>query len=225
MEKTVLQERLWSKNAALNVNLEESAGVGGEKQKYYYLDGIFLQGEIRNLNGRVYPLHEIKNAVDHLKEQIDTVGPVLGELDHPETLVISAHNVSHMITDIYMDGNDAKGRMKIIHDVPCGAIVEGLIKANAPIGVSSRGAGNVSDYDGEVSDFEIVTIDIVATPSAPGARPTPIYEQLKGSSRNERLLNNFENYFADPQRKFKPQLDQDLKKFIDDFTSSWRKFM
>lgn len=222
MNKSCLQETLWSNKSSMAIKpIEES--IAGEKRKFYYLDGVFLQGEIRNLNGRVYPKHEIENAVKTLQDQINEYGAVAGELDHPETLVISAHNISHMITEIKMQGNDATGRMKIIPDVPCGAIVEGLIKAGAPIGVSSRGAGNVDDYDGTVSDFEIVTIDIVATPSAPGARPTPIYERLMGSSKSENLYHNLENYFADPNKNFKPQLDQDLRNFIDELSRSWKK--
>lgn len=223
MEKTCLQETLWNKNASMTINpIEES--INGERRKFYYLDGVFLQGEIKNLNGRIYPVEEIQNAVNTLQSQIKEFGSVTGELDHPETLVISAHNISHMITDIHMQGNDATGRMKIIPDVPCGAIVEGLIKAGAPIGVSSRGAGNVDEYTGLVSDFEIVTIDIVATPSAPGARPTPIYERLMATSKNEKLVSNFESYIHDTKKQFKPQLDQDLKSFIDDLRKSWKNF-
>lgn len=222
MEKPVLQETLWRNDSEISVKpIEES--VMGEKRKFYYLDGIFLQGKIKNLNGRVYPREEIANAVSTLQEQIQQFGGVAGELDHPETLVISAHNISHIITDIHMQGDDAVGRMKIIPDVPCGAIVEGLIKAGAPIGVSSRGAGNVDDYSGLVSDFEIVTIDIVATPSAPGARPTPIYERLMSTSKNEQLVKNFESYLGDTKKQFKPQLDQDLKSFIDDLRRSWKR--
>jgi len=221
MNKACLQETLWSNKASMDIKPIEEA-INGEKRKFYYLDGIFLQGEIRNLNGRIYPKVEIERAVDALNQQIEEYGAVTGELDHPETLVISAHNISHMITEIKMQGNDAVGRMKIIPDVPCGAIVEGLIKAGAPIGVSSRGAGNVDDYTGEVSDFEIVTVDIVATPSAPGARPTPIYERLMGTSKNEQLFHNYESFLADPKRQFKPQLDQDMKSFIDELRKSWR---
>ena len=221
MNKACLQETMWSNKASMDIKPIEEA-INGEKRKFYYLDGIFLQGEIRNLNGRIYPKVEIERAVDALNKQIEEYGAVTGELDHPETLVISAHNISHMITEIKMQGNDAVGRMKIIPDVPCGAIVEGLIKAGAPIGVSSRGAGNVDDYTGEVSDFEIVTVDIVATPSAPGARPTPIYERLMGTSKNEQLFHNYESFLADPKRQFKPQLDQDMKSFIDELRKSWR---
>lgn len=222
MEKPVLQETLWRNDSEINIKpIEES--VMGEKRKFFYLDGIFLQGELKNLNGRIYPLNEIENAVSTLQEQINQYGGVAGELDHPETLVISAHNISHIITDIHMQGNDAVGRMKIIPDVPCGAIVEGLIKAGAPIGVSSRGAGNVDDFTGLVSDYEIVTIDIVATPSAPGARPTPIYERLMSTSKNEQLVKNFESYLGDPKKQFKPQLDQDLKAFIDELSRSWKR--
>ena len=100
----------------------------------------------------------------------------MGELDHPEELQINLDRVSHIITDMSVDEANGLGKLKII-DTPMGNIARALLKAGAKLGVSSRGSGNV-DGSGKVSDFDIVTVDIVAQPSAPDAYPKTIYESL-----------------------------------------------
>ena len=190
MDKQVLQEYV-----SVASNQVEELDATGSKTKHWYLDGIFMQGEIENLNGRVYPRSEIELAVNSLNERINAFkqgkGPaVLGELDHPDTLVVNLDKVSHTIDEIHMDGNDGVGRMKILSAVPCGKIVEGFLAEGIPLGVSTRGSGNVDDYTSRVSDFDIVTIDIVATPSAMDARPTAIYERLMRDAAGTKLMNN-----------------------------------
>src|SRR5690606_33608661 len=109
---------------------------------------------------------------------------ILGELDHPPELTINLDRVSHKITEMWLQGNNGYGKLKIIDKVPMGQIARGLLESGVKLGVSSRGSGNVSN-SGIVSDFEIVTVDIVAQPSAPDAYPTSIYESLfnmKGGS-------------------------------------------
>jgi len=101
---------------------------------------------------------------------------VMGELDHPEELQINLDRVSHIITDMYCDDANGLGKLKII-ETPMGNIARALLKAGAKLGVSSRGSGNVNE-SGRVSDFDIVTVDIVAQPSAPDAYPKTIYESL-----------------------------------------------
>lgn len=142
-----------------------------------HLEGTFIQAEIRNQNQRVYPLSEITNAVKTIKEKIDGGYSVLGELDHPEELTINLDRVSHIITDMWMDGNDGCGKLKILDSTPMGQIASGLLESGVKLGVSSRGSGNVS-HNGQVSEYEIVTVDIVAQPSAPEAFPRSIYESL-----------------------------------------------
>ena len=142
-----------------------------------HLEGTFIQAEIRNQNQRVYPLDEITNAVRSIKEKISGGYSVLGELDHPEELTINLDRVSHVITDMWMNGNDGCGKLRILDSTPMGKLASGLLEADVKLGVSSRGSGNVS-HDGQVSDYEIVTVDIVAQPSAPGAFPKSIYESL-----------------------------------------------
>lgn len=144
--------------------------------KMLYMAGLFIQGEVRNQNGRVYPGDEIRRAVESIKARLNKGETVLGELDHPEELQINLDRVSHIITDMYIDGANGMGKLKII-DTPMGNIARSLLKAGAKLGVSSRGSGNVSD-NGRVSDFDIITVDIVAQPSAPDAYPKTIYESL-----------------------------------------------
>ena len=146
--------------------------------KTLHLKGICIQGGVRNANQRVYPVTEIGRAVETLNDQIKGGYSVLGEVDHPEGLNINLDRVSHMITEMWMDGPNGYGKLKII-PTPMGQLVETMLTNGVKIGVSSRGSGNVKeDGSGEVSEFEIITVDCVAQPSAPGAYPTPIYEHL-----------------------------------------------
>ena len=187
--KPILQEYISSGQSKMLADPAEYTDENGNKKKHWYLKGIFIQGEIQNLNGRIYPRDEIEHAVESLQEQIAQHGGVLGELDHPDTLTINVHNVSHIITEMNMNGNDGVGKMKILSNTPSGKIVEGLLMDGVPLGVSSRGSGNVDSWNNQVSDFEIVTVDIVATPSAQDARPTPIYEKFQGGE-GQKLLRN-----------------------------------
>jgi len=145
--------------------------------KSLYLKGIAIQGGIRNQNQRVYPVKEIESAVKTLNDQIQNGYSVLGEVDHPDDLKVNLDRVSHMITQMWMDGPNGYGKMKIL-PTPMGQLIRTMLESGVKLGVSSRGSGNVSDHSGEVSDFEIITVDIVAQPSAPGAYPTPVYEAL-----------------------------------------------
>jgi hypothetical protein len=152
----------------------ESANDG----KDLFMKGICIQGGVRNANQRVYPVNEISRAVTTLNEQIGNGFSVLGEVDHPEGLNINIDRVSHMITDMWMDGPNGYGKLKIL-PTPMGQLVKTMLESGVKLGVSSRGSGNVSeDGSGNVTDFEIITVDVVAQPSAPGAYPTPIYEHL-----------------------------------------------
>ena len=146
--------------------------------KDLYMKGICIQGDVRNANQRVYPVNEIGRAVKTLNEQIGGGYSVLGEVDHPEGLNINIDRVSHMITEMWMDGPNGYGKLKVL-PTPMGQLVKTMLESGVKLGVSSRGSGNVSESgNGEVSDFEIITVDVVAQPSAPGAYPTPIYEHL-----------------------------------------------
>jgi hypothetical protein len=160
----------------------------GENGKDLYMKGICIQGGIKNANQRVYPVDEIERAVKTLNDQISGGYSVLGEVDHPDDLKINLDRVSHMITEMWMDGPNGYGKFKIL-PTPMGNLVRTMLESGVKLGVSSRGSGNVSgDGTGKVSDFEIITVDVVAQPSAPGAYPTPIYEHLMNSRGGHRAL-------------------------------------
>jgi len=144
---------------------------------------------VKNANQRVYPIHEISKAVETINEQIKGGYSVLGEVDHPDDLKINLDRVSHMITDMWMDGHCGYGKLKIL-PTPMGNLVKTMLESGVKLGVSSRGSGNVNEGSGQVSDFEIITVDVVAQPSAPHAYPKAIYEGLMNMSYGHRVLEN-----------------------------------
>ena len=150
---------------------------GSEEGKNLFMKGICIQGGVKNANERVYPVNEIEQAVKTLNEQITEGNSVLGEVDHPDDLKINLDRVSHMITNMWMDGPNGFGKLKIL-PTPMGELVKTMLQSGVKLGVSSRGSGNVDPTTGHVSDFEIVTVDVVAQPSAPNAYPKAIYEGL-----------------------------------------------
>ena len=187
--------------------LEESNATGG---KDLCMKGIFIQGDVRNQNQRVYPAREIARAVNTITEKLSTGQSVMGELDHPEELSINLDRVSHLITEMWIDGADGYGKLKII-PTPMGVIVKTLLTAGAKLGVSSRGSGNVGD-DGAVSDFEIITVDIVAQPSAPNAFPRTIYESLYNMKGGHNVMDTAK--YALTEAAAQKQLVKDLSRFI-----------
>ena len=168
----LLSENLTFDQAKMVVESTENSNGG----KDLFLKGICIQGGVRNANERVYPVNEIGRAVKTLNDQIETGYSVLGEVDHPEGLNINLDRVSHMITNMWMEENNGYGKMKIL-PTPMGQLVKTMLESGVKLGVSSRGSGEVNE-SGDVSGFEIITVDVVAQPSAPGAYPTPIYEHL-----------------------------------------------
>ena len=177
---TPLREIVLPNAAAITTESVEENG-----SKSLYMEGIFIQGGVKNQNQRVYPVSEISNAVQTLQEKIKNGFTVLGEADHPDDLNINLDRVSHMITEMRMNGNDGIGKLKML-PTPMGNICKTLLESGVRLGVSSRGSGNV-DGSGNVSDFEIITVDIVANPSAPDAYPDPIYEQIMNHRRGSTI--------------------------------------
>jgi hypothetical protein len=153
-------------------NLTEMKKSGGD----FYLSGIMMQAAMKNGNGRCYPINEIARAVTECQAKLDAGIYICGELNHPETLSINLANVSHAITEIRMDGDNAVGKMKLLN-TPAGNIAKAIIEGGVRLGVSSRGTGNVNET-GNVSDYSFVCMDIVSTPSAPDAYPSLVSEAL-----------------------------------------------
>ena len=141
-------------------------------KKIYAIEGVFLQAEVKNRNGRTYPMAVLQREVDRYNEEYVKQNRALGELGHPESPHINLDRVSHMITELKANGIDFVGRAKIM-DTPYGKIVKSFIDEGVKFGVSSRGVGsleNAKDGDVVADDFFLATAaDIVADPSAPQA--------------------------------------------------------
>jgi len=203
-----LRENLTFDRAGIQIISEEKADGKG---KNLYMKGIFIEGGVKNANQRVYPVHEIEKAVATINGQIKEGHSVLGEVDHPDDLKINLDRVSHMIESMWMDGPAGFGKLKIL-PTPMGQLVEAMITSGVKLGVSSRGSGNVNEGSGHVSDFEIITVDIVAQPSAPHAYPKAIYESLmnmRGGSKVFELATE-----ASQDRKVQKYLKESLTGFI-----------
>lgn len=170
-------------------------------KKTLYLEGVFMQADIKNKNGRLYPAAIMGNEVARYMKEAVTANRAYGELGHPQGPQINLDRVSHMVESLRMDGNNVVGRAKIV-ETPMGNIVKGLLEGGANLGVSSRGLGSLKPVNGlmEVQeDFRLVTAaDIVADPSAPDAFVRGIMENVE--------------YFYAPDGTIKSQVAEACKK-------------
>lgn len=185
--------------------------------KNLWLSGTFMQADLQNRNGRMYPLSEISKAVEEANARITESNGIFGELDHPQSLTINLDRISHVITEMKMVGANAVGKAKIIADTPMGGIAKALIESGAKVGVSSRGAGQVNESI--VTDFAFVTVDLVAQPSAPGAVPNSIYESLESSKHGTEVLSLSEQIQHDARAQ--EYMKREILKFLSEI--NWRK--
>jgi hypothetical protein len=174
------------KEEVLNVQyLVEEDGKGG---KTHSIEGIFMQAEKQNRNGRVYPRHILSKEVDRYNKDYVTKNRAFGELGHPDSPTINLDRVSHMITSLRPDGNNFIGKAKIL-DTPNGKIVKSLLDGGASLGVSTRGVGSLKPANGfqlVQDDFHLATAaDIVADPSAPDAFVQGIMENAEWILTNQ----------------------------------------
>ena len=194
------------------------------KEKKYYIEGVFMQANVKNRNGRLYPKHILTKEAKRYEQNYIKQNRAFGELGHPEGPTVNLERVSHMITELNQDGNNFRGRAKIM-DTPYGKIVKNLIDEGARLGVSSRGMGSLKPMGRNIQqvqdDFYLATAaDIVADPSAPAAFVNGIMEgkewiwedgilderevtrmkkQIKNASRRnlEKVkLNSFETFLS-----------------------------
>ena len=193
-------------------------------KKGLFIEGIFMQGDIKNRNGRVYPKEVLAKEVKrHNKEYIDKKR-AYGELGHPQGPTINLERVSHMITQLQQDGSNFVGKAKIMTETPYGQIVQSLIKEGAQLGVSSRGMGSLKQKNGanEVqNDFYLATAaDIVADPSAPNAFVNGVMESKEWVWDNGIIR---EADVADMQKDIKTASKSELEdvklKVFEDFLS------
>jgi hypothetical protein len=203
---TVLIEKYTHNQANVKSKIVENEA--GEKNMF--MEGIFVQGDVKNANQRMYPVNEIAKAVESVQKRIKEGFPVLGECDHPPELTVNVDRVSHIIENMWMDGANGFGKLKIV-PTPMGNIIRTLIESGATLGVSSRGSGEV-DHAGKVSNYEIITVDIVAQPSAPDAYPKAIYEGLmnmNGGYDTWKLAQSVQN-----DKSAQKYLSKEIVKFI-----------
>ena len=198
--------------------VKENVGNG---EKTYFIEGVFMQSDVKNRNGRIYPKNTLlKECQRYIKEYVEK-GRAMGELNHPSGPTVNLDRVSHIIKELYEDKSNVYGKAKVL-DTPMGRIVKNLIDEGAQLGVSTRGMGSLKSKNGyqEVQeDFMLAAIDIVADPSAPNAFVNGIMEGRewvfengfwqerdreqavklikKSSKRNlqENIVKVFEDYF------------------------------
>jgi hypothetical protein len=164
-------------------------------KKIYRIKGPYLQSEVKNRNGRIYGKHLCEREINTFQDKI-VKRRALGELDHPPTPTVNLNNVSHLIESLQMDGNDGIGVSKLL-DTPKGLVAQILIKEGILLGVSTRGVGTLTG-DLVNDDYKLITVDIVADPSAPGTFVDGILENkeyiiTEGGDIVEKAVNNLEN--------------------------------
>jgi len=187
--------------------------VDNEGGKRFYLSGVFAEAETRNRNRRIYDRKEMMESVSKINEASKLGRHILGELDHPSTLEIKLENVSHRILEARMEGNQVICKAEILEKHPKGAIAKALLESGVQLGVSTRGSGQLNESTGRVSNFNLVTVDLVATPSAHNAYPETLREQLEMHSRGEIVTDLAEAQLHDPLAQKYFQIE--IKKFIE----------
>jgi hypothetical protein len=191
-------------------------------KKNVVIEGIFMQAESKNRNGRVYPRDVMENAVNkYVTEQVSR-GRAVGELNHPDGPTINLDKVSHRITELHWDGNNVMGKASVL-DTPMGQIVKGLVEGGVQLGVSSRGMGTLVQKNGVNyvgNDFVLATVDIVQDPSAPQAFVNGIMEGVEWIWENGILkAQTIEKYETEIKKASSSQLAEAQLKVWQDFLS------
>jgi hypothetical protein len=187
----------------INVLVEENNG-----KKHLYIEGIFLQSEIKNRNGRVYPYEVLNREVQRYNEQYVKSGRALGELGHPDGPTVNLDRVSHKIISLKSEGSNFIGKAQVL-DTPMGKIAKSLLEEGVRLGVSSRGMGSLEERNGANyvrDDFMLATAaDIVADPSAPDAFVNGIMEGKEWIWENgilrEHQVAKYHRYISESTRR------------------------
>lgn len=200
--------------------IKENTGNG---DKTYFIEGIFMQANTKNRNGRIYPQPTlVKECKRYINEYVEK-GRALGELNHPSGPTVNLDRVSHIIKELHEDGNNIYGKAKVL-DTPMGKIVKNLIDEGAQLGVSTRGMGSLKSKNGyqEVQeDFMLAAVDIVADPSAPNAFVNGIMEGkewiLENGSWTEREYNSAKSLIKTSSKR---DLNKNILKVFNDYFRS-----
>lgn len=211
------------------VNLLKEAKEDGGKN--YFIEGVFMQGNIKNRNGRVYPTEVLDKEVGRYNKEYVDKNRAYGELGHPTGPTINLERVSHLITKLERDGDNYKGRAKIMTETPYGAIVKSLMDEGATLGVSSRGMGSLKQGKGGVAqvqnDFYLATAaDIVADPSAPNAFVEGIMEGAEwvfNAGRNEWQMIEAEQIRNNVKKMSAKEVEANKMRIFEQFLETLRR--
>ena len=191
-------------------------------EKNTFIEGIFMQTEAKNRNGRMYPKKIMEGAVNKYVEEQVSKGRAVGELNHPNGPTINLDKVSHRITDLKFEGNDVVGKALVLN-TPMGKIVKGLMEGGVQLGVSSRGMGSIENKNSMSvvkDDFHLATIDIVQDPSAHNAFVNGIMEGVDWVWDNGILKDQqIEKYETEIRRTKAKDLEEMQSKMFQDFLS------
>jgi len=191
-------------------------------QKHYFIEGVFMQAEAKNRNGRVYPMAVMEKELGRYQNEYVKTNRAMGELGHPEGPTVNLERVSHLIKDLRLEGNDVYGKAKIL-DTPYGKIVRNLIDEGVKLGVSSRGMGSLKEQDGVnvvQEDFMLAAVDVVADPSAPNAFVNGIMEGREWIWDGGVLKPvEVENYKRIIEKTSSKNLEEQAMKLFKDFIS------
>jgi len=197
--------------------IKENVGNG---EKNYFIEGIFMQSDVKNRNGRIYPKNTLAKETGRYITEYVNKGRALGELNHPTGPTVNLDRVSHIVKELHEDGKNVYGKAKVL-DTPMGKIVKNLIDEGAQLGVSTRGMGSLKAKNGyqEVQeDFMLAAIDIVADPSAPNAFVNGIMEGKEWVFDNgiweERQLQRAKNLIKKSSKK---DLSENMVKVFNQF--------
>ena len=203
-------------------------------KKNYFIEGIFMQGDIKNRNGRIYPSATLESEMNRYQKDFIDTKRALGELGHPDGPQINGDRVSHLITDMRREGNDFYGKTKIL-STPMGEIVKSLLDEGVKIGVSTRGLGSVKAGKNGVmevqKDFHLSTVDIVTDPSAPNAFVNGIMENVEyyydiasGNWRAQEVIENIQEEVEKKVNRVVKTIDEaTATRMFESFIRSLRK--
>jgi hypothetical protein len=197
--------------------IKENIGNG---DKTYFIEGVFMQGDTKNKNGRVYPRNTLlKECTRYINDYVNK-GRALGELNHPTGPTVNLDRVSHIVKELHEDGRNVYGKAKVL-DTPMGKIVKNLIDEGAQLGVSTRGMGSLkakSGYQEVQEDFMLAAIDIVADPSAPNAFVNGIMEGREWVFQNglwsERQIQNTQKFIRNSSSR---NLQKNIVKVFEEY--------
>jgi len=181
-----------------------------DKPSTMYIAGTYMVAGEKNRNNRIYSIEEMSKEVDRYNSEFVKTSRALGELEHPQSATVNSERACHLITELRMDGNICRGKSKVL-STPLGEVLKSLIRDGVKVGVSSRALGELEEKGGvnHVKNMKLITVDVVADPSAPGAFVDGILESkafiLKGNGLYEEVYNTLEG-----KLKSLPKKDIDL---------------